>query len=155
MGCNIHAFIEAKKRTKLFQKKWKLVDVYPYKKRNEDGGYDHHSSRNYPLYAYMADVRNYAENSVAIIPRRGVPKDASDTYREIVKYDGSDGHSHSWLSLDELRKIPWDRRYDIGTSYETTLKKFSKEFWQEIMLPMETIEALGTHDVRLVFHFDN
>ena len=154
MGCNIHAYIETK-RKRIFWKQncWKLLEVFPYVKDAE--GYGCHFSRNYNLYAYLADVRSYSDKSLAIVPPRGVPEDASKIYRELVRQDGYDGHTNRRLTLDELMQIPWDLKLSEGKPYETTLRKISDEFWNEIIRPMEVVVALGGYDVRVVFHFDN
>jgi hypothetical protein len=72
--------------------------------------------RNYGLFAILAGVRNgcgtagakIGEPTTPISEPRGIPEDASPAYREIAEQWGSDGHSHSWLTLAELQRYDWD-----------------------------------------------
>jgi hypothetical protein len=72
--------------------------------------------RNYGLFAILAGVRNgrgfagvkIGEPTTPISEPRGIPEDASPAYREIAEHWGSDGHSHSWLTLAELQRYDWD-----------------------------------------------
>lgn len=167
MGCNIHAFIEVKKKPTLFKRspRWELVQIPPFEKQEEKDGYiyyDAHRSRNYLLYAFLANVRNYWEESILkpISKPRGIPKDASELYRTISDHYGSDGHSHSYFSLAELlEKVPWDSKWKTGQQvngidWEETLREASKEFWWEIMIPMTALKWAG-YETRTVFFFDN
>lgn len=47
--------------------------------------------------------------TLAISAPRGVPADASRTYRAVVAHWAEDGHSHSWLTLAELLGYDWHR----------------------------------------------
>ena len=77
-----------------------------------------YSSRNYDLFAILADVRNgrgfadvmtgYGFNPIS--PPRGVPVDCCPEYsREVERWDG-DGHSHSWLILEEILSFDWNQK---------------------------------------------
>jgi hypothetical protein len=77
--------------------------------------------RNYDLFAMLADVRNGSgfagcdtgDGFEPILgrdePTRGYPGDASD-YAKARAYEyGADGHSHSWLTVAELKAYDWDQ----------------------------------------------
>lgn len=110
MGCDIHMFTEA---LKTVDKKptWVNVDnwrVNPfYKEGNEDGErpYDIselHGGRNYTLFSILAGVRDYSDKTKPVADPRGFPEDASpQTTNEYQRWEG-DGHTHSWLTLQEL-----------------------------------------------------
>lgn len=97
-----------------------------------------YKGRNYYLFAKLADVRNDG----SIIPMdnpRGVPEDASYAYKIVVKEMGSDGHSHSYFTLEELLKTDWS---EISNSFIDTIENMKK------LDPDPT-------NVRCVFFFDN
>jgi hypothetical protein len=77
-------------------------------------------SRNYDVFAMLADVRNghgfagidTGEGFTPIAPPRGLPEDASSTVLEESESWGVDGHSHSFFTLRELLDLEttgyWD-----------------------------------------------
>ncbi len=69
-----------------------------------------YDGRNYALFAFLADVRNHWGID-PIAPERGIPGDASQFVKNEVEAWNSNGHSHSWLTLDELRAAPWERSF--------------------------------------------
>ncbi len=119
--------------------KWEIEDGYnwdiPYEER-------FYSVRNYYLFAILADVRNSGYVTPLEQPR-GIPDDCSMAYSYIIKKWGSDSHSHSYFTLEELLKVDW------SIYNELYLSRF-----------IETIERMKTVDtdpnkVRCVFFFDN
>jgi len=74
-----------------------------------------YTGRNYRLFGMLAGVRNgvgvagadMGDPVVPIAEPRGVPKDASGGFLTEVRGWGGDGHSHSWLTLEELRAYDW------------------------------------------------
>ncbi len=130
MGCDIHLHIEVK-----------------------IGGVWHHYgapnvSRNYALFERMAGVRGEVEN--AISPPKGLPSDISVVTRlSADKWEG-DGHSHSWLSAEEISILDdnkQDMEYDLLHQYffETSFSGF----WR-----YEEDRPKGIEDLRFVFWFD-
>lgn len=53
-------------------------------------------------YLYFGALAGVCKDDVAHHPPRGVPEDASGTYKDLVEYWGVDGHSHSYLSPKEM-----------------------------------------------------
>lgn len=141
MGCDIHFHSEVKIK----------------------GRWIHHSEtsvdRNYELFAKMADVRNNG-NITPISQPKGLPKDATElTILHSEKY-GVDGHSHSWLSADEIVLL--------HNFIESNSKNYFGEMWAYHNLPYfmgnhfsgfkeypEDWKGYGVEDVRYVFFFDN
>jgi len=109
MGCDIHLYTEIK-HTVNNKEIWVNSDNWKYNpqyiKDNVDGEYmlevePIYTHRNYELFSVLADVRNGGDMKYIVQPR-GIPEDVSEiTKVESDKMD-SDGHSHSWLTLQEL-----------------------------------------------------
>lgn len=126
--------------------------------------------RNYGLFGFLAGVRNYSAIPPLSAPR-GLPADMSDDLRH--EYD-EEGHSASWLSLDELLKFDYsqpveDRRYTKqigpnswnggataapGQGEMTTYKEFLPE---QYFQSLDVLKGLVSdpRDARIVFWFDN
>ena len=61
-----------------------------------------YSGRNYELFGILAGVRD--RNNDSIDDPRGLPEDVSEvTKKESDRWD-EDGHSHSWVTLKELKE---------------------------------------------------
>jgi len=148
MGCDIHLHSEVKRK----------------------GVWQHHSEakikRNYAFFTKIAGVRNDFEGQIQTISApRGLPIDATElTLLHSEKY-GTAGHSHSWLSANEISMLhKWIRYDDQSKDYfgEHPFK------WEHDNLPYfmgnlmsgfidfpEDWETYGIEDVRYVFFFDN
>jgi hypothetical protein len=110
MGCDIHLFTEIKKSINS-QDKWVNVDNWRYNPYYEEGNDDGeemlhveslYSGRNYDLFGILAGVRGGFNDTID--DPRGLPEDVSEiTKKESDRWDG-DGHSHSWLTLKELKE---------------------------------------------------
>ncbi len=137
MGCDIHLHTEVK-----FRGKWEHMGA-----PNID--------RDYELFAKMAGVRGDVE---AIALPRGVPNDISLlTKIDLERWEG-DGHSHSWLTGEELDAL--------GKWYEQKLKSHGRftyfkmiigylfgNNWDVKKYPKDYPD--GVEDSRAVFWFDN
>lgn len=123
MGCDIHLYAE-----KRVDGAWQSADAWepneyydpedpdseekplaiPYRKRFYD-------SRNYDLFAMLANVRNgyrfagcdTGDGFVPICEPKGLPDDVSPQVKADSDRWGSDGHSHSWLTVAELMAYDW------------------------------------------------
>lgn len=146
MGCDIHAYLE---------------------KRRDDGTYECVDSvfnhlRDYNLFAFLADVRNYSNIEPIGHPRRNIPTDTSEYVLSQRKEWGSDGHSSSWISVDELFAFDYSAIIKQNTGYNTwggitsgtqLDMKYSDFLGDDIM---KVILRLGKFvDHRIVFWFDN
>lgn len=159
MGCDIHLFAEAKKNKTIYQRlkfwekpKWRSIDIWvldndydppllitPYGKRFYNGG------GNYNLFAALCGVRSYhfKDETKMISEPRGIPNDTCKLIKRQVERWGSDGHSHNYNTLKELKDFQW-------TPYGDTVNAFLEE-----VLPK--MEAVGVDEdsVRIVYFFDN
>lgn len=177
MGCNIHAYVEARK---IGEEKWSLVepmgrDKNGYGSKHDDQAPDSahdiecHWHRNYFLYAILANVRNYHGDVKCIDEPKGPPTDMSDQYREILHYEDKEGnllfdtdyHSHSYHDLETLiNEIDWGYRDPNDSNKFRDLRYYCSDFFGEVINPMRAIESLKEdgrqiYETRCVFHFDN
>lgn len=172
MGCDVHLYTEIYAKKELYKspmgkvrlrdevineildeeliEKWVSADkwhcdVYDEGEEFEYVDWDnepYYRGRNYYLFNILGGVRDYNDSVKQIAPLRGVPDDASDSYKFMVEQWHGDGHSHSYYTLEELLNVNWDL-------YETSnIKSF-----------LDTIEKLKTlgepSKVRILFFFDN
>ena len=91
MGCDIHCYAE-RKNGKKYQKI--KLDVL--------------GERSYGTFGFLAGVRNYSDVA-PIAERRGFPDDASSPVRGSYEGWGSDAHSPSWLTVEELLAFDYDK----------------------------------------------
>jgi hypothetical protein len=97
MGADIHMFIEYK----VDDGDWQ-ADPHHVMSDEDDGGYLLSVSavgRNYEIFAALAGVRGPGPDP------RGLPDDVSAVIKAESDRIDCDGHSHSWLSLDEYKKF--------------------------------------------------
>lgn len=127
MGCDIHMFVERRKRTGEWAEVGKVFKnpyYNPEKESTKDSdGYEWNPSfirspyrnRNYNLFAILADVRNgrgfagvkTGEGFNSIDDPRGLPDNVSKRIKNESDKWGEYGHSHSWLLLSELLNYDW------------------------------------------------
>ena len=111
MGCDIHIMGE---------------------KRDGDGwrncystAIDEIEQRSYNIFGFLANVRNYSDVEPISQPR-GFPEDASyGVKEEFVNRWGGDGHTPSWLTVDEL--LAFD--YDKMTEDRRCTKQIAPNIW--------------------------
>lgn len=113
--------------------------------------YKRYAGRDYHLFAMLADVRNDG-GVVPIAPtHRGVPADASVEYLRLVEQWGVDGHSHTWVTMEEVFDQTWHhRRTPGGSTYLSTAEGFVTLCWEVLM--EHRVEPM---DLRLAMFFDN
>lgn len=105
MGCDIYIACEYLG----YKGVWKNCDHFKvnhyYNEEEGDEKYivqDIYNDRNYEVFAMLANVRNYGE-IVAFDDPRGIPSDACEYTRKRIERWDSDGHSHSYMTLAELK----------------------------------------------------
>jgi len=143
MGCDIHLHIEVK----------------------VNGKWEHYASpwiqRNYTLFEKMAGVRGDDENAISL--PKGMPEDASFITKQSCEDFGSDGHSHSYLTLNEivqledwLNSLPKVEGNYLATDLEHSILHTYCEgnsFAGILRYPKE--KPSWIEDTRFVFWFDN
>ena len=103
MGCDIHAYTE-----QLIDGKW--VSNQAWADKYGDGSLDvewetRYTNRNYHLFGLLADVR---EDTGFNLTPRGLPLDVSPQVKLASDDWGSDAHSHSFFTLQELLVLQSD-----------------------------------------------
>lgn len=115
--------------------------------------YKRYTVRNYRLFSLLANVRNEGDDVpfVPIAPtNRGVPPDASVEYLRLVEQWGVDGHSHTWVTMEEVFDQTWHRRTFGATTYLSVIERFVALCWEVLME-----HRVAPNDLRLVMFFDN
>jgi hypothetical protein len=127
------------------------------------------TSRDYRLFGALAGVRCIGPEP------KGLPGDISALIKQAADYIGNDGHSHSYISLEEFKKILQrpDLEYTSNANSDAFYEKWGKngasqapQSYSTIVNYGEKLQAdrladqmlLGDNlkvDVRLVFWFDN
>jgi hypothetical protein len=150
-------------------------DMYAYAEVRGDDGWREadvemlFDVRDYGIYGFLADVRNYSHSPVIAEPR-GLPTDVSQAVAE-DDGDDCDHFAHGWLSLAELLaydydQVFWDRRVtkqmpsgvwngaalaDEGEGEHVTLREFLGEYF---FRELDRLKMLApVESVRLVFWF--
>lgn len=104
MGCDIHPHIERRAATP--SARWRHL-IRPRWNAKKESPINSLSDRNYWLFAALAGVRN-GMGITPLFQGRGLPKNASPgTQKELDS--GSDIHSTTWCTVQELVKHDWDR----------------------------------------------
>lgn len=118
MGCDIHTTWEIRRNGK-----WKNLDTWEAEEHDGEAVYWNQNGpeiiegRNYSLFGMLANVRNgygfagvdTGDSLVPIAMPKGSPSDAApETARFMDSYE-SDGHSHSYLTLQELLAYDFTR----------------------------------------------
>lgn len=159
MGCDIH--MHAEKRV---DGKWVKAERDVPKSKYGNFKEDPLENRSYSYFGWLADVRNYSEVPPISQPR-GVPTDMAPETKDSYEGWGSDAHSASWLTVDEILAVDFDqviedRRVTIGGNggctaepghgKRETLREFLGEYAVNALLKLrdEGVE-------RIVFWFDN
>lgn len=155
MGCDIHSFVEVKQ-----EGTWKQVEgVFPF------------DWRNYSVFAFLANVRNY-DCCEPISEPRGLPSDVSNDIDFIYKDEEDYVHSTSYLTVKELidfdyDKTFWNRRITrtignftngaaLAEEGEGKIVTYRENLGEEFFQDLEELKELGEpENVRIVFWFDN
>lgn len=152
MGCDIHSAVEV-----FTDGKWEWTGERPL------------GDRNYALFGWLADVRNYSAIEPLAQPR-GIPEDC---YIEDIEDYILGDHSFSWFLLSELLAVDYeaevnDRRVTrqvgknswdggcTGTPEEGEKLPLREFLGEEFFEALDIMKTLGPPEkVRLVFGFDS
>jgi len=137
MGCNIHGWLEVLAWPNSERSSWQGVHEIPY-------------TRNYVFYAVLAGVRNYHRITPIASPK-GIPKDAGMMSKAESEEDGPDGHTHSWLTYEELKNYDWLQNIGSFIIFDEI-----HIFFKALLTEMRFLSGkYGDEGVRIVFWFDN
>ena len=156
MGCDIHTWVEVRQ-----EGEWHRVEkaIFPGWREPSKEPFD---CRNYGVFGFLADVRNYS----CVVPLdqpRGWPPSFGK------EWEFGDLHSCSWFLLSELLAVDYEQLildWRVMRDGNGAAKARSREEAKEIKLGeflgdtyMKSLEALKTlgspENVRVIFAFDN
>lgn len=140
MGCDIHFHVEIK----------------------VDGEWQHYGhinvGRNYRLFGIMAGVRSHDVDP--IVDPKGLPDDMNVVTKMDAEQWGRDGHTHSWLSSEEVFLLTEAIKEDGGITGRSDFEccdiwgyLFGNSYSGFIRYPEDRMP--GVEDFRFVFWFDN
>ena len=112
--------------------------------------YEADGDRNYNLFSVLAGTRG---ECLPLYDPRGLPDDISDKAKKKYEDWGTDAHTPSWLTTQELEECLSTTIKRTEDSYRSEMKKWLKPYY-EIYEKMNTIELQG-EPCRIVFWFDN
>lgn len=146
MGCDIHAFRERR----LADGTWHCLEEGEFETY---GGEEHYSldslnvGRDYTLFGLLAEVRREVPLAWA---DRGLPDDVSQPVKDDSDRWDCDGHTHSWLSLPELKEKQAELML-AGFEHVGIVRESLAHFIRHLEFP----EGTAPEDCRVVFWFDN
>ena len=148
MGCDIHLVLERRSGSK-----WFAVNTFQgHANANRKAGdfmaqtYPAATQRNYTRFARLAGVRGKGPEP------KGLPLDASETTKFLSDDYGEDGHSHSYMSVEEAVRIFSDtERWRDDEKEDGYARKYPASFF----FGVEPSRGETIDDYRIVFWFDN
>lgn len=119
MGCDIHLYKEKKVNGQWVSADEGWIDAYneghedvPWEKRFTD--------RDYDLFGFLCKgVRRSFDYSLT---EKGLPEDCCKQVRTLAESWGTDGHSHSYLTLSELQQS-WEMLQNLETPVSGMMHK--------------------------------
>jgi len=157
MGCDIHMSIEVLMEWNGIYK-WLNADHYELSMYDQHAGgiqydpIDIYDKRDYDLFAMLANVRNY-NNLVPIMEPRGKPSDLSWITSKRIEDYGSDGHSHSYFTLKELKEHATGKEYGGMNDLINSIHERKNDVFGTRGLGNTNTEY--DDRIRIVFWFDN
>lgn len=155
MGCDIHPYCEYKK-----DGQWVTADVWRISAEDREEyenpvpkvprRYSAPRDRNYWWFDFLANVRG-RDFDPPLVPRRGLPDDCCPEIKARNADEKGDAHSHSWITLAEL-----DTAYEVARKVE--MQSLRTYYFDVRMYLYDIRHEFGiedTHDIRMVFWFDN
>lgn len=146
MGCDIHVFRERR----LADRTWHCLEEGEFESYGKEEWYSLDSlpvGRDYALFGLLAEVRRDVPGAWS---QRGLPDDVSKPVRDDNERWDIDAHSHSWLSLPELK----EKRAELmlaGFEHVGIVRQSLDHFIRHLEFP----EDAAPEDCRVVFWFDN
>ncbi len=144
MGCDIHLYFEMKNKSG----EWKEI-IFNKKLLPDD--------RNYILFSFLADVRNFYERGEQITPQfanRGIPCDTSMPKEDDKFFIGDHSFTHAYL--DELLEAPWDEckieTYDLSKCY---FRIFCEYILPRLCSWCGSLSKEEQRNMRVIIGFDN
>lgn len=135
MGCDIHLYFEKKNK----EDKWEKIEIDERLLPDD---------RNYALFSFLSDVRNYWDDKIeSQFANRGVPDDSSVDQHF---FDCSD-HSITHAYLDEILEAPWKKAELEGCYFQI----FCKQILPRLCCFCGILSLEEKKSIRVIIGFDN
>lgn len=164
MGCDMHAYIETKRKNN--DGNWQVLPLLAIKYSDRFPSIlDFYSGRDYELFGWLTGGIVRCDTDTALDAPRGIPQNVDyEIEKEYNSWNG-DAHSASYFTLEELKEayseIP-KKVYEFDAWGESTTKKVKNEFRKRVKCFLNTIEVLvetigwfDDDEIRIVFWFDS
>lgn len=158
MGCDIHWYSETKRNGV-----WECDQADSFEK-DEDPDYEHHDMNNFPnrgrdywLFGLLANVRSAPTYG---FDPKGIPENLSHEVKTIFDEWDTDGHSHSYLTREELKNklselAPLRVAALIGAATESSPKQLAHHVGRLEEIIRNLNADVPDSDQRIIFCFDN
>ncbi len=162
MGCDIHSFTEVKNlETGRWEKSCNFIPSEWHLEKYEGAFHNKpFRTRDYSVFAFLADVRNYWGIDCIALPK-GLPSDLSPDTKEFYEEWRSDAHTESYLTLRELLDFDYQKVVKNKKGEDVTGPHLGPNTFRQFLGPsfiedLELLSKLGEpENVRVVFWFDN
>jgi hypothetical protein len=104
-----------------------------------------HLPRWYALFGAMGN--HHRSNVQPVFTPRGLPADMDYWTKVAAEEEGIDGHTHSWLSTEELAEA-------LGRACDGGNEDYKSPDSECLLAAMRKLDELG-HPARIVYWFDN
>lgn len=162
MGCDIHIY-----RERYVNGGWETdttVEIEDEGGSNEYKSFESgcgYYSRSYWLFAALSNVRSYGDNLPVPPPAkgRGFPNDVTKIHDDCKESWDSDGHSHGWLTLAELKRLKEQYENAMVTHGDNpdkwgTIAEYIGDCIKQVSQG-GYFDGLPDEDCRIVFFYDN
>lgn len=149
MGCDIHLYAEYRK-----DGKWHAEQANTIGTTDEWGDIrtdipeSGNTRRNYGLFGLLANVRYDTKHGW---DAKGIPDDASKEVRDVITGMEGDGHTHSYLTFQELK----EEAAKLLLQSDSDAQEYSRMLPEWINSFGPNPEGVSDEDRRAVFFFDN
>lgn len=151
MGCDIHMFPEYRVDGGAWQAHPDIkIEIREIGTINEYAfiSFDEGIGRDYGLFADLAGVRGSGPDP------KGIPDGISPIVKKVIDQWIGDGHSHSYMPLDELKQLMKLHGYDVKSNKMfISCQELSKELSQIDEILLDGNKSIVEY--RVVFFFDN
>ncbi len=154
MGCDIHMFLEYKVNDGEWQ-------AHPAHKEDSSGSIVELGccGRDYKLFAKLAGVRGEGPRPL------GIPDDISPIINKAIEFWSYDGHSHSYISIEDFEKLLINNNYEPHNNFYNLID-YNSDFFLVVRGSKKHAEELKIDNIllqndsidvkhRIIFFFDN
>lgn len=154
MGCDIHQYAEFRKDGKWHAEQAATFQHIKDSEDPDDSGYfdmaeTGNGSRNYGLFGLLSEGVRY--DTPHAFAAKGEPDDASEEVRKVIEQMEGDGHSHNYLTFQELK----EKAAEMMLAPDTDAQEYRSMLPAWINSFGPNPEGVSDEGRRVVFFFDN